>query len=78
MSRNQFVAPHARTLVERHVILIFQHFYLYHHVLTEAQGVDASNTLVSCHTPTHHPLLKEGVYDHVILMHQCSYSYAGG
>lgn len=57
----QFVAPHARSLVERNVITIFQHFYLYHHVMTEVQEVDASNTLVTCHTPTQHPLLKEGV-----------------
>lgn len=62
MDNYQFVTPHARTLVESHVIIIFQHFYLYHLVLTEAQGVDASNTLVLCHTPTRQPLLKEGLY----------------
>ena len=58
--RPQFSAPHARSIVENHVIAIFQHFYLYHHVMTEVQGVGVSNTLVSCHTPTRHPLLKEG------------------
>lgn len=54
----QFVSPHAKSLVEHHMITIFQHFYLYHHVLTEVQQVDVSNTLVTCHTPTHHPILK--------------------
>lgn len=57
----QFVSPHAKSLVEHHMITIFQHFYLYHHVLTEVQQVDVSNTLVTCHTPTHHPVLKGGV-----------------
>lgn len=57
----QFVSLHAKSLVEHHVITIFQHFYLYHHVLTEVQQVDVSNTLVTCHTPTYHPVLKEGV-----------------
>ena len=61
MVNYQYGTPHARTLVESHVITIFQHFYLYHLVLTEAQEVDVSNTLVSCHTPTLQPLLKEGV-----------------
>lgn len=57
----QFVTPHARSLLEHHMIRIFQHFYLYHHVLTEVQEVDVSNASVMCHTPTHHPFLKEGV-----------------
>ena len=58
----QFITPHARSLVEHHVIMVFQHFYLYHHVMTEVQEVEVSNTLVTCHTPTHHPHLKEGAH----------------
>ena len=61
MSKVQFGTPHAASIVEHHVITIFQHFYLYHHVMTEVQQVNVSNTLVTCHTPTHHPVLKEGV-----------------
>lgn len=74
----QFIAPHARSLVEHHVIMMFQHFYLYHHIMTEVQEVEASNTLVTCHTPTHHPHLKEGHHkascNPYILV---SYSHAG-
>ena len=64
MATSQFVTPHARSLVEHHVIMVFQHFYLYHHIMTEVQEVKASNTLVTCHTPTHHPHLKEGACGH--------------
>ena len=61
MAKLQFSVPHARSFVEHHVITIFKHFYLYHHVMTEVREVDASNTAITCHTPTRHPILKEGV-----------------
>ena len=61
MALVQFTVPYAGPLVEHHVISILQHYYLYHHVMTEVQEVDASITLVTCHTPTHQPVLKEGV-----------------
>jgi len=61
MAAVRFTMPYAGSLVEHHVISIFQHYHLYHYVMTEVQEVDASITLVTCHTPTHQPVLKEGV-----------------